>query len=146
MNNDEQAEVTTLPSHTYRANCGHGKAFITITRNHFNVDPATPSRIIQVFVKISSTIRSTTVEQQAYDVVCDRAEAEVIGKLASTALIAGVDAQEIAALLRGTNCGHPYITPNNNGALFGGETILSMSDLVGRVLLLDIAEHETKHE
>ena len=105
--------------------------------------------MLQVFVKVSSTInlkpntepRSEDYERAAYATMCDRAEAEIIGKLVSTALESGTTPIDVAVLLRGVDCGHPYIVPKGHGRLFEGETITSMADLVGRAMLLFMMEH-----
>jgi len=132
----------TLPSTTYRVDSGHGKMYVTVCREPDKNGKI--CKICMVLVKVSSSIPSSVAnggdEEKLHAIIittaCNRAEAEVVGKLASAALSAGVPAIELVALLVGVDCGHPYIPAA--GKMLGGTTIKSVADAVGRVILHDI--------
>jgi len=138
---EDDGRPRTMPGYTYRVDCGHGKVFVIIDRN-----PADEYRMREVFIKISATIPKDQLnaDESNYDSVvtstmCSRAEAEVLGKMITTALGAGATDVELANLLRGVDCGHPLLS--RPGRMFPGETITSLADAVGRVMQYDIQRH-----
>ena len=120
----------SLPSMTYQIRSGHGKVHVIITR-----DPD-DKRMLQVFVKITPDADNGTY--------CDKTLGEIIGRLVSTALEYSASPKLVASQLNMVSCGHPSMVHIEGQQQ--GQTIKSIADAVGTIMLMDIEQYGTELE
>lgn len=111
----ERAEV--LQGATYRIVTGCGNLYVTV-----NVDEG--GKIFEVFTQMGKAGG------------CAASQAEAIGRLVSTSLRAGVDADALVEQLKGIRCHNPKLTD--------GRKVLSCSDALAQALEMALRQSEEK--